>query len=722
MVRQLHLPIDVNDASWEFSFSELMKCKVRNLDIDFIHRPSKLRIKLKSTVRCNRSGDQVAIHLEPQVQVGSYPHFGGKIDISAQAPQQRGLWTLPELKNLSATADIHNTQNFEWKTETFDVKTKSIFFHLQSTSSSDLIVGINIKTDPIEFSSGNVAINLQKLELQNESLIRQMKLSKDSPAESTTQVIFSGIQAFIDDAIVEEDQFALDLKTLFDGKVLPVFDLKINSPFEFRGKGSLTEEKLQTDFNFNFDLHRFFEKRFFIWFQNKFSAFRNSKLIGNLKIKGAFSDKFKDKALTLKANVDLNGKKMELYKIGVFLNDLKLSSPVEFAKTRDTKMEVSKEHQGAISFSTGRYKRFHLKKATASFILKKDRISVSIGDLSQEIFGDKVALKNTSGDYLFTGKDRLTNLNASIYGGPFRVERVLKDLCLLQSHPIEGWIRFTYPRIEKTKTGFLMIGDTHIGIFRGWLHLGDFHYEPPKKRYRFNMEWDEFDLYQIGHWAHFGDMRGTLAGNFRDVILVIDDGKFLPSEYDFRFQLKPRGGAPIRFYGRSIKNILELMGTRREDLPWIADWAIKTVTTWRNLMPVTAEYGGFQAKTIGGFTELRTFDPPGSKNHYFINAGSAFNIPLNAHDVYPVIMHTQAFQDWLMGMVKYFRSSFNKREQEEKVYVEEEKKPEPPKQDQKTKKEPNHAGNKQQPKLQAQPQPEPQPEPQAKPGECVPIF
>jgi len=66
----------------------------------------------------------------------------------------------------------------------------------------------------------------------------------------------------------------------------------------------------------------------------------------------------------------------------------------------------------------------------------------------------------------------------------------------------------------------------------------------------------------------------------------------------------------------------------------------------RNWLPATADYLGFRAKTVGGWTELWTFDPPGSKLHYLL-LGSAFKIPLNTHGVYPALLKTDAFQGWL---------------------------------------------------------------------------
>jgi secondary thiamine-phosphate synthase enzyme len=141
-------------------------------------------------------------------------------------------------------------------------------------------------------------------------------------------------------------------------------------------------------------------------------------------------------------------------------------------------------------------------------------------------------------------------------------------------------------------------------------------------------------------------MRGNLNGSLKNARLVFSDlGPTMPS-YDFTVQGSKREGRPIRFFGRAVNSIMELMGSRKSEMPWYAQTALHYSIIFRNLFSATADYFGFHAQTKGEWTEVTTFDPPSTKNHYILY-GTAFTIPLNTHGVYPALLKTNDFQEWL---------------------------------------------------------------------------
>ncbi len=186
----------------------------------------------------------------------------------------------------------------------------------------------------------------------------------------------------------------------------------------------------------------------------------------------------------------------------------------------------------------------------------------------------------------------------------------------------------------------------------------------------FSADWSDLDLSAIGSWSGFGDMRGSLEGNFNNARLALTPSGPLALNYEFRIEGKQRSGKDIRFYGRAVDNIMGILGSRKADMPWYARLPLNIAITFRNWMPVRAYYMGFKAKADENWTELSTFDPPipenprliddllpcGTADRFILCGGEGFKIPLNTHGVYPLLMTTSAFQSWLREMVDYFQN------------------------------------------------------------------
>ncbi len=244
----------------------------------------------------------------------------------------------------------------------------------------------------------------------------------------------------------------------------------------------------------------------------------------------------------------------------------------------------------------------------------------------------------------------------SISGGPFDITEIQKAFCVLPDTPIKGKIDIEYPKIFNTESAIHLFGLTNTDILGGYVRTRNIRYSwnETTPHIHFSTEWEDIDLHQIGELTHFGDMRGSLFGSLKDADYALTSLGPVPIQYDFTIRGAKRAEKEIRFYGRAVNNILELLGSRKSDMPWYAQFGINMSMKFRNWFPATADYMGFRAKTSGGWTELYTFDPPIEKNHYFLS-GTAFKIPLNTHGIYPAIMRTDAFQGWLWGMVDYFR-------------------------------------------------------------------
>lgn len=331
--------------------------------------------------------------------------------------------------------------------------------------------------------------------------------------------------------------------------------------------------------------------------------------------------------------------------------------------------------EGQLNVETAKLGQFKTMPFKINFVIHPNGINNKLeGMLSIPAFGSAVALSNLEiyipfspsnefyEEYSLPGISFPATIRTSVSAGPFDLPLLQKKLCVLDTKPLKGNVSIHYKDVYNRFGAFELKGDGKGEILGGNFNLENlsYHFDRDNPLLDVNLSLTDLDLQEIGKYTNLGDMRGSLDIELKDASYALTSIGPIPLAYDFTVKGRKRSEKTISFYGRAVDNILEMLGSRKADMPWIARTVINIGMSFRNWFPATADYMGFHAKTSSGWTELRTFDPVLNsldekiESHYLLY-GTAFKVPLNSHGVYPVMMKTEAFQRWLWGMIDYFK-------------------------------------------------------------------
>ncbi|MBI3541702.1 MAG: hypothetical protein HY075_00285 [Deltaproteobacteria bacterium] len=676
-VRETGIPVEVRAASWDARLRELLDGKIRALHLDVYYKPLDVAIVFDTPVRYARTGGHWSIKLEPRLRVGDFPPTTGSISVELDAkrdavpPGPTGGATpatgasvelhLREVEPLSLAL----RQGPAGGTVSAESWTVDGWVRWAKDWSSELVFRLgNAKAQSTDGSTSLSAKSVRVTTRTAWPARPPLPLAENATVEATE------LTALSSGLFIQEPIAIAIAKFRFDGRRFEQVDISVDKPVRLDARGSFGEGALDGRVTLRGTLDELFTARVAPWLEARAPLLRRAKAQGALDFTGRVH-LAPGRPPSASGRVKLSASKVELPARGITVEALAVDLPLEYPGTPGW---------GKFSFETLDFHSVKLKHIALQTRLSREGIDVTTeGEdekdhpIHQSVWGGAFDISNF---YAHAGGDEGTEFTASVVGGPFRIPEVQTDLCIMPKHPVQGLLSFTYPGIVLDRDSFALTGDTNLALFNGSAHVGDMRlsFGDPSPRLRFDLDWNDLDMLAIGQWTGMGDMRGSLTGSFLKAELALTPVGPIPLSYDFTFRGLERGGNAIRFYGRAIDSVATMVSGGKDLLDSIPDGALplrlalgleRSVGTFlRNLMPATARYLGFHAKTDSDWTELSTFDPPDAPcdpahpEKHFLLCGTGFNIPLNTHGVYPVVMKTDSFHGWLAGIVQNVKSRF----------------------------------------------------------------
>ena len=642
-VAETGIPVEVRNASWKIGLKKLMQGSIDELSVDVYYKPLKLYASLQTPVDYIRKKDHWSIRLKPTLRLADFAPIGGRIDL--ELDKKAGTLVEFDLRFL-ADKSSHLKGQLRWNPLENDVS-KRWTAKVEVFASGLKTV---IKDATTSIGTARLDADLSWPEKPPFPIVVKSKLQLDS------------LQLISDKVFATEANLTAQSDFTFDGKRFEHVDVSVDKPVRLRlsGWAEPGTQRSEMQFGMNASLADLVDERLASWLENLVPVIHQAKARGKIAVHGQVS--IDRDVIHANGNLDLNVLSATLPTRRLTIEDLTLKTPLSYPAAPEW---------GQLNVKVIDFHSVKLKNILLDVRLASDSISLTTEDsegddrpIRQSVWGGAIDIAQLYANVPIssTAKPEFT---ASVTGGPFALEMIQSDLCILPDRPLNGALSFTYPQIVQDKNSLRMIGDTNLGVFNGAAHIGDMQlvFTGDNPKLQFDLDWSDLDLHAIGDYTRFGDMRGSLDGSLVDTTLALTPIGPVPLTYDLTIRGRERSAKKVRFYGRAIDNILVMMGNPQAQAG-VAGALLKIATTWRNWMPATAEYMGFRAKSDGSWTELSTFDPPGAKKHYFLY-GTAFTIPLNSHGVYPVVMKTAAFHGWLAGMIEYFKGR-TKNENEQK--------------------------------------------------------
>jgi hypothetical protein len=219
-------------------------------------------------------------------------------------------------------------------------------------------------------------------------------------------------------------------------------------------------------------------------------------------------------------------------------------------------------------------------------------------------------------------------------------------------------------------------GAIRVNAFQGELEvtdMGAYEWTSSVPEIDFSARFEGFLLEKLGPWLGFGKMEGTLQGYANSVTLVGP----VPTNYDFRIELKPTKGDRVVFSPQAMKNFVEMVAgseTLRQ-VPWPGNWLY---FGWpREIIGgYDVKYAGLTAFASNGSILVETLDPPGSKEHYILKSSSAildkdtFSVKLASRS-YPAVLDAEGIRAWMGNVIAVVENLAKERQagQEPKAEV-----------------------------------------------------
>ena len=655
-VRETGIPVVVRRASWDARLRELLNGKIRDLHVLVYYEPLNMEFTLDTPVEYVRNQGHWSIQLAPTLTVGQFAPARGTVALELDVKRE-GRVALAEAAEV--TLHLHEARPLTLQNQTGA-------FGVASWKLDGTVHWAKLWSSQLELQLKDVITHNADSTRTLTAKTLQLSTAVDWPGKppvpldikakvQATGVAISLLDRYKIETRFEEPHMAIDTSFHFDGHNFEEVDISVDNPLKLTAQGSFQDGALRTSFDLRGNLDTIYAKHLQPWLETIEPALRRSKAIGDLGIKGKLTFDH-EHGLAAHGKIKVAAQSIEVPARGLYIDDAAIELPLEFPGTPDW---------GNVTVKTIDFHSVKLKQLSLRARLSKDGVDLTTEDakgndrpIRQAVWGGAI---NIAELYAHVDTRQGTEFTAAITGGPFEISALQTDLCLAPQHPIKGSLSFTYPEVVK-EIGFIaLVGDTNLDLFNGKAHIGDMRLTSDDSglRIKFNLDWSDLDMYAISQWTNFGDVRGSLSGSLNNADILLNSDGLIPKSYDFTIRGQQRGGNKMSFYGRSLENILALVGAQTDSIPG-ANTLMKLMFTLRNWAPAKAEILGFHAQSDGTWTEVSTFDPPldadpywcDPKKHYIL-CGSGFTIPLNTHGVYPVVMSTSAFHDLINKQSKY---------------------------------------------------------------------
>jgi hypothetical protein len=258
---------------------------------------------------------------------------------------------------------------------------------------------------------------------------------------------------------------------------------------------------------------------------------------------------------------------------------------------------------------------------------------------------------------------------------PVPAEQLVRTLCMAkpETRIPPAKVQFSFPKIEISPAVTDLTGFVRADLFGGTIQLdemGMYQFLSAVPEVDFNLSMNGIDLGELGNWANFGEMDGTLVGYAHDVVFQ----SWLPTQYDFEIKVQPKNHSDVVFSPEAMKNFSSLFSKEGIDhIPGYAKWLAFGLPS-KLLGGYDIGYAGVHIHSEDGFIRLETLDPASdatssgpdlNETHqkHFILYGRRFKIPLNSSR-YPLILDGPAMGNYVHQMFGVIQSLSKKKKGE----------------------------------------------------------
>lgn len=232
----------------------------------------------------------------------------------------------------------------------------------------------------------------------------------------------------------------------------------------------------------------------------------------------------------------------------------------------------------------------------------------------------------------------------------WELSKILEGICFKGPVP-PAKIEFSFPKVEFTNDWIDPTGEIHVDFFDGKIvinEIGFYNLSTEVIETDFDSRWEGIKLDQLGAWLGFGEMDGILRGYAMDVVFQ----SWLPTQFNFKTEVKPYRHADVVFSPDAMRNFVRLFaGPDIDNLPGFANWL---AFGWpsRVFGGYDVDYAGISLFSKDGSILVETLDPDkilSQERKHFILYGTRFKIPLQITR-YPLVMDASAFSNFVHHM------------------------------------------------------------------------
>ena len=249
------------------------------------------------------------------------------------------------------------------------------------------------------------------------------------------------------------------------------------------------------------------------------------------------------------------------------------------------------------------------------------------------------------------------------------------SLCIKPNRIPPAKIEMNFSKVEFSPGTVDPTGKIHIDLFGGSIELDDigiYNLGTAVPEINFNLDVKGVRLDRLGDWSGFGEMDGTLEAYAHDVVMQA----WLPTQYDFKFEVAPLSHPWVVFSPDAMKNLAKMVATEQIDhLPGVVSW-FSFGWPSRIVGGFDLYFFGLSLFSHGGSILMEVLDPqnlPDSlalahKQKHYILYGNRFKIPLNSAN-YPVLIDAAAVSNYVSRLDRMFQNLAQAKKKKPKEIV-----------------------------------------------------
>ena len=240
---------------------------------------------------------------------------------------------------------------------------------------------------------------------------------------------------------------------------------------------------------------------------------------------------------------------------------------------------------------------------------------------------------------------------------PAPVRAWAEALCLPFERVPPGSLSAQFPLLELGSDEVHTQGEVSLDLFEGRVVVFDpaiFDYATDVPETQFDLHWKGIRLDRLGDWLGFGEMDGFLEGYSHETTLQA----LLPTQFDFRVEVRPHRQGQVVFSPEAMKNTVRLFAGDDLDtsLPGIVDWF---AFGWpsRVFGGYNVNYAGISLYGVDGailVSPLREGQP-------YLLYGPRFKIPLRGNRL-PIVVDAYAMSNFTRRLHAQIENLRNSRE------------------------------------------------------------